>query len=96
MKLIRFGEPAKRRPGLLLNDRTFIDTSGFRPTGVFDYDEESFAGDGLAQLRESTHHRGHAAASVSHSVCLGPPIDRPSKIVCRSQLQGSRGRVSVR
>jgi 2,4-diketo-3-deoxy-L-fuconate hydrolase len=92
MKLIRFGEPAKERPGLLLNDGTFIDTSGFRPTRVFDYDEEFFAGDGLAQLRESTHHRGHAAARVSHSVRLSPPIDRPSKIVCRSQLQGSRGR----
>jgi len=82
MKLIRFGEPGKERPGLLLNDGTFIDTSGFRPTGVFDYDEEFFAGDGLAQLREWTHHRGPAAARVSSSVRLGPPIDRPSKIVC--------------
>jgi 2-keto-4-pentenoate hydratase/2-oxohepta-3-ene-1,7-dioic acid hydratase in catechol pathway len=82
MKLIRFGEPGKEQPGLLLNDGTFIDTSGFRPTGVFDYDEEFFDGDGLAQLREWTHHRGHAAARVSPSVRLGPPIDRPSKIVC--------------
>jgi 2,4-diketo-3-deoxy-L-fuconate hydrolase len=82
MKLIRFGEPGKERPGLLLNDGTFIDTSGFRPTGVFDYDEEFFAGDGLAQLREWTHHRRHTAARVSPSVRLGPPIDRPSKIVC--------------
>lgn len=82
MKLIRFGEPGREQPGLLLNDGTFIDTSGFRPTGVFDYDEEFFDGDGLAQLREWTHHRGHAAARVSPSVRLGPPIDRPSKIVC--------------
>jgi 2,4-didehydro-3-deoxy-L-rhamnonate hydrolase len=82
MKLIRFGEPGKERPGLLLNDGTFIDISGFRPTGVFDYDEEFFAADGLAQLREWTRHRGHAAARVSPSVRLGPPIDRPSKIVC--------------
>jgi hypothetical protein len=64
MKLIRFGEPAKERPGLLLNDGTFIDTSGFRSTRVFDYDEEFFAGDGLAQLRESTHHRGHAGSPM--------------------------------
>ncbi|GEM_PF-4515842 len=69
MKLIRFGEPGKEQPGLLLNDGTFIDTSGFRPTGVFDYDEEFFDGDGLAQLREWTHHRGHGSTRVA----LGSP-----------------------
>jgi len=43
MKLIRFGGPGKERPGLLLSDGTRIVTSGFRPNGVFAYDEEFFA-----------------------------------------------------
>ena len=82
MKLIRFGEPGKERPGLLLNDGSYIDASGLRPTGGFDYDEEFFAGDGIAQLREWSLHQGHATQRVSPSVRMGPPIDRPSKIVC--------------
>jgi 2,4-didehydro-3-deoxy-L-rhamnonate hydrolase len=82
MKLIRFGEPGKERPGLLLSDGTRIDTSGFRPNGVFAYDEEFFASDGLAQLREWIASHVNDAPGVAPSVRLGPPIGRPSKIVC--------------
>ena len=82
MKLIRFGEPGKERPGLLLSDGTRIDTSGFRPNGVFAYDEEFFASDGLAQLREWIASHANAAPGVAPSVRLGSPIGRPSKIVC--------------
>jgi 2,4-didehydro-3-deoxy-L-rhamnonate hydrolase len=82
MKLIRFGEPGKERPGLLLSDGTRIDTSGFRPNGVFAYDEEFFASDGLAQLREWIAFHANDAPGVAPSVRLGPPIGRPSKIVC--------------
>lgn len=81
MKLIRFGEAGKERPGLL-NDGTRIDTSGFRSNRAFDYDDEFLAGDGLAQLRDWTRDRVRAAPRVSPSVRLGPPIGRPSKIVC--------------
>jgi 2,4-diketo-3-deoxy-L-fuconate hydrolase len=82
MKLIRFGEPGKERPGILLGDGTRIDTSGFGPTGVFAYGEEFFASDGLAQLREWIGSHLNAAPRVAPSVRLGPPIGRPSKIVC--------------
>src|SRR6201997_5639153 len=82
MKLIRFGEPGKERPGLLLSDGTRIDTSGLRPTGVLAYGEEFFASDGLAQLREWIGSQINAAPRVAPSVRLGPPIGRPSKIVC--------------
>jgi 2,4-didehydro-3-deoxy-L-rhamnonate hydrolase len=82
MKLIRFGEPGKERPGLLLSDGTRIDTSGFRPNGVFAYDEEFFASDGLAQLRQWIASHVKAAPGVAPSVRLGPPSGRPSKIVC--------------
>jgi 2,4-didehydro-3-deoxy-L-rhamnonate hydrolase len=82
MKLIRFGEPGKERPGLLLSDGTRIDASGFRSNGVFADDEEFFASDGLAQLREWIASHVNAAPGVAPSVRLGPPIGRPSKIVC--------------
>jgi hypothetical protein len=41
MKLIRFGEPGKEHPGLLLNDGTGVDVSELTPNG-FDYDEVVF------------------------------------------------------
>lgn len=41
MKLIRFGDPGKEHPGLLLNDGTRVDLSEFSPNG-FDYDEAFF------------------------------------------------------
>lgn len=78
MKLIRFGDPGKERPGLLLNDGTRIDASTFGS----DYDEAFFAGGGLTRLREWAAKNAASAPRGSNSVRLGPPICRPSKIVC--------------
>jgi 2-keto-4-pentenoate hydratase/2-oxohepta-3-ene-1,7-dioic acid hydratase in catechol pathway len=78
MKLIRFGDPGKERPGLLLNDGTRIDASSFGS----DYDEAFFAGGGLTRLREWSSKNAASAPRVGNSVRLGPPICRPSKIVC--------------
>ena len=50
MKLIRFGDPGKEHPGLLLNDGTRVDVSEFSPNGL-DYDEAFFSNDGIARLR---------------------------------------------
>ena len=47
MKLIRFGEPGKERPGLIMEDATRLDVSEF----VRDYDEAFFANDGLSRLK---------------------------------------------
>jgi 2,4-diketo-3-deoxy-L-fuconate hydrolase len=82
MKLIRFGDPGKERPGLLLGDGTRVDASGFSANGKFDYGEEFFASDGLAQLRDWASNHLSSAPRVPPSVRLGPPIKRPSKIVC--------------
>jgi hypothetical protein len=46
VKLIRFGEAGRERPGLQLEDGTRIDASRFGG----DYDESFFAGDGLQRL----------------------------------------------
>jgi 2-keto-4-pentenoate hydratase/2-oxohepta-3-ene-1,7-dioic acid hydratase in catechol pathway len=78
MKLIRFGRSGAETPGILLNDGTRLDTSGF----AADYDEHFFADDGLNGLREWLKSNSTSAPRVSNSVRLGPPVSRPSKIVC--------------
>ncbi len=78
MKLIRFGEAGKERPGLISSDGTRIDASGFGS----DYVEAFFAGDGLNRLREWAAKNAASAPRVDKSVRLGPPVTRPSKIVC--------------
>ena len=78
MKLIRFGAPGSERPGVQLEDGTRIDASGFGA----DYDEHFFGGNGLARLREWIANDGARASRVSPTERLGPPICRPSKIVC--------------
>jgi 2,4-didehydro-3-deoxy-L-rhamnonate hydrolase len=78
MKLIRFGEIGREKPGVLLEDGTRLDASGFGT----DYDEDFFATDGLTKLRNWLARQGASALRVRRSVRLGPPICRPSKIVC--------------
>jgi 2,4-diketo-3-deoxy-L-fuconate hydrolase len=78
MKLIRFGEPGKERPGLMMEETVRLDVSGC----VRDYDEEFFADDGLSRLKEWLKENAGAAPRVAPSVRLGSPISRPSKIVC--------------
>jgi len=78
MKLIRFGQPGQEKPGLLLDDGARLDVSGF----VADYDEDFFADNGLHKLRVWLEMHASSAPRVANSVRLGPPIRRPSKIVC--------------
>lgn len=78
MKLIRFGEPGRERPGILLNDGSRLDASGFGS----DYNEDFFGNDGLQSLRKWLAKSSTTAPRVQSGVRLGPPICRPSKIVC--------------
>src|SRR5262245_64198159 len=78
MKLIRHGEPGRERPGLQLPDGARIDASSF----VEDYDERFFESGGLARLREWSEREAHRAARLPEGTRLGPPIARPSKIIC--------------
>ena len=78
MKLIRFGEVGQEKPGLLLEDGQRIDASGFGQ----DYDEAFFGGDGLERLAAWAAANADTAPVVDESVRLGPPLARPSKIVC--------------
>lgn len=76
MKLIRYGRPGEERPGVLLEDGTRVDATAVTP----DYDEVFFGGDGLERLRARLNDGD--LATVDPEARLGPPIKRPSKIVC--------------
>jgi len=78
MKLIRFGEVGREKPGLLLNDGTRLDVSAFG----MDYDEAFFGSGGLAKLSSWLQQHASSVPRVDGSVRLGPPVCRPSKIVC--------------
>jgi 2-keto-4-pentenoate hydratase/2-oxohepta-3-ene-1,7-dioic acid hydratase in catechol pathway len=78
MKLIRFGEVGQEEPGVLLGNGVRIDVSKFGS----DYDEAFFESGGLEQLRAWLDSSASSAPRVAPSVRLGPPICRPSKIVC--------------
>jgi len=78
MKLIRFGEPDRERPGLQLENGERIDASAFGA----DYGEAFFAGDGIDRLRDWLRRYAASAPRLAPAVRLGPPIARPSKIVC--------------
>jgi 2-keto-4-pentenoate hydratase/2-oxohepta-3-ene-1,7-dioic acid hydratase in catechol pathway len=76
MKLIRFGELGKEKPGVLIGDKR-IDVSSM----VADYNEAFFENDGLLQLREALKNNS-SFPEVSNEIRLGSPVARPSKIVC--------------
>lgn len=78
MKLIRFGNPGQEKPGLILDDGRRIDASGFGE----DYNEAFFGGDGLERLAAWAAENADSAPVVDTAVRLGPPLTRPSKIVC--------------
>jgi len=78
MKLIRFGDPGKEKPGVLLGDGSRIDVSGT----FSEYDESFFEKGGLSALRSWLQSNAKAAPKVGSSVRLGSPVPRPSKIVC--------------
>ena len=78
MKLIRFGKVEQEKPGVLLQDGARIDVSGFGS----DYDEAFFESGGLERLRIWLEANAASAPRIAPNVRLGPPIRRPSKIVC--------------
>ena len=77
MKLFRFGPPGGEVPGVEWNGE-MLDAAAFGQ----DYDERFFAGDGLARLRRWAEDEGDEAPRVPAEARLGPPLCRPSKIIC--------------
>ncbi len=78
MKLIRFGESGKEKPGVQLPNGTKIDVSAFAE----DYTERFFETNGLERLEEWLKINQSNCEVVGDDVRLGSPICRPSKLVC--------------
>ncbi|MES1222457.1 MAG: fumarylacetoacetate hydrolase family protein [Bacteroidota bacterium] len=76
MKLIRFGELNKEKPGVLINDVRY-DVSAFGE----DYNEAFFESDGLKRLQKFID-ANKSLPKISDDIRLGSPVARPSKIVC--------------
>lgn len=77
MKLIRFGEAGKEKPGIVFNEKKY-DVSAF----VTDYDETFFENDELTQLTNILQQHQSSLPIIADDARLGSPVARPSKIVC--------------
>ena len=77
MKLIRFGSPGDEKPGVLFEGKR-LDVSSF----VYDYDESFFGNGGIDLLKEWIASNHASCPEIGESERLGPPMVRPSKIIC--------------
>lgn len=78
MKLFRFGEPGQEKPGLLLPGGRRVDASSLTD----DYNEAFFASGGMNRLKVWAEGEANSAPEVPEEVRIGPPVARPSKIIC--------------
>ena len=78
MKLVRFGDLNKEKPGVLSSDGKRIDVSDF----VSDYDEKFFEEEGYESLKKWLYLNENSCPKVDENVRWGSPLARPSKIVC--------------
>lgn len=78
MKLIRFGKPGEEIPGIELANGRRLDVSAF----VSDYTEQFFGSNGIEKLKTWLEDNQDDCPEVKRSVRLGPPVARPSKLVC--------------
>lgn len=77
MKLIRFGTPGKEKTGVIVDDIKY-DTSAFGE----DYNESFFGNDGLKRLKAFLDENEGKLSVIPDSERIGPPVARPSKIIC--------------
>jgi 2,4-didehydro-3-deoxy-L-rhamnonate hydrolase len=77
MKLIRFGETGKEKPGVHIDGINY-DVSGF----IKDYDEMFFANGGILHLSWMIAQHETMLPKIAAGVRLGCPVAKPSKILC--------------
>lgn len=78
MKLIRFGNPGTEKPGVVLESGRRIDVSAFGE----DFDEAFFGTNGIDRLATWLKQHAASAPTVDDAIRLGPPLARPSKLIC--------------
>ncbi len=78
MKLIRFVDGVRVKPGLILDDERKIDCSAFGE----DYDEAFFETDGLRRFEVWFASNKDRCPELDQDVTLAAPVARPSKLLC--------------
>jgi 2,4-diketo-3-deoxy-L-fuconate hydrolase len=78
MKLFRFGAAGNERPGVLIEDNKYRDVSRFGE----DFDEEFFSSEGMTRLKQWMKEHPEDCPECPPIERFGPPVKRPSKIVC--------------
>lgn len=78
MKLIRFGKAGNEKPGIINKNGQKLDVSSFGE----DYNEAFFEKDGIKKLITWLSKNIDNCPRIPETERLGPPICRPSKIVC--------------
>lgn len=76
MKLVRFGAANNEKPGVLVDSGKILDVSQIIP----DFDEKFFGAEGISDLKTEIAKGNLPMAPDGQR--LGPPIARPSKIIC--------------
>src|SRR6187402_999581 len=77
MKLFRFGEEGKEKPGVLLNGK-LLDVSAFGE----DFGETFFESNGLSRLETWLKTNAASLPQVKAGTRFGSCVQRPSKIIC--------------
>lgn len=77
MKLIRFGELNKEKPGVII-DEVYYDVSALGE----DFNETFFESDGLTRLENFLEVNQGKLPRIPEGSRIGSPVGRPSKIVC--------------
>lgn len=80
MKLVRFGEKGKERPGIWMDDGRILDVRALA-FHIEDYNDHFFSNYGMEQLQALQKDPGASYIDAS-GIRLGPPIARPSKVIC--------------
>lgn len=76
MQLIRYGEPGREKPGVLIEGTRYSVAKHFK-----DYDEAFFGGDGMERLAKLLA-SSPVLPKVSSKARWASPVARPSKLVC--------------
>lgn len=75
MKLIRFGKSGFEKPGVLLDNGVVADVSAY----FNDFDEKFFEENGIENLKSMLDQKKYSEITTDR---FGPPLARPSKIIC--------------
>ena len=78
MKLFRFGDPGVEKPAVLMDSGRKVDVSSI----IGDFDAAFFTNGQLGKLRGILRESDDLLPEVPAGVRLGPPVARPSKILC--------------